>query len=223
MESEIRIRHHVVERHARYALLGDEGTPGEVWFGLHGYGQLAHRFARYLRPLDDGSRLLVAPEGLHRYYLDHEARKVGATWMTSEDRLTDIDDYVAWLDRLYATVLRGGREGVRSVALGFSQGVHTLSRWLAFGEARLDVAIVWGASLPPDLELEAHAERLARTRWFLVAGDEDPVFPEAAVAATAERLRSAGIPLRTLTYAGGHRLDRDTLQTLSVEIASDVS
>lgn len=233
MRPDIATRHLEIRRHARYAILGSDGEEPEggdpgarrssTWFALHGYGQTAPGFLRYFAALDDGSRLLVAPEGLHRHYVDHEAGKVGASWMTSEDRLTDIADYVAYLDRLHAHVGApgvGGTDGVsdsesRVVALGFSQGVHTLSRWLAFGSARIDVAIFWGSHLPPDLDLGEHADRFRGAGVHLVAGDEDPHFDDEAVSEAEGRLRAAGIPFETHRYGGGHRLDREVLEKLA--------
>jgi len=202
---------------------GNEEDPDEIWLVLHGYGQLAHRFLRYFADLDDGSRLLVAPEGLHRHYLDHAERKVGASWMTSEDRLVDIDDYVGWLDRLHARVTGAelGSRGVTVVALGFSQGVHTLSRWLAFGRAGMDHVVLWGAPLPPDLDVGEHLGRLRGPRLTLVAGEEDPHFGPEAVAATGERLAAHGIPFRTIRFAGGHRIDREVLAGIAAGMRPD--
>ncbi len=61
----------VVPRTARYYTLGPtHGFPRELWFVCHGYGQLAERFLRQFAPLDDGTRLIVAPEALSRFYLD---------------------------------------------------------------------------------------------------------------------------------------------------------
>lgn len=233
MRPDIATRHLEIRRHARYAVLGPDGEEAQgaepdartssTWFALHGYGQTAPGFLRYFAALDDGSRLLVAPEGLHRHYVDHDAGKVGASWMTSEDRLTDIADYVAYLDRLHARVGAadvGGADGAsdsefRVVALGFSQGVHTLSRWLAFGAARIDAAVFWGSHLPPDLDLGEHADRFRGTGVHLVAGDEDPHFDEEAVSQAEGRLRAAGIPFETHRYGGGHRLDREVLEKLA--------
>ncbi|HKK27853.1 MAG TPA: hypothetical protein VKB18_07205 [Gemmatimonadota bacterium] len=231
------IRHLSVPRQLRYAVRGVEDDPEETWFLLHGYGQLAPRFLRYFGDLDDGSRLLVAPEGLHRHYLDRGERKVGASWMTSEDRLTDIQDYIEWLERLHdrvvgrveeagapvedagAPVEAGGGPveggGPPVVTLGFSQGVHTLFRWLAFGRARIDTAVLWGSHLPPDLDPEEHADALRRARILLVAGDRDPHFGPDAVARAEERLDEAGIPFRTLGFEGGHRIDRDVLARIA--------
>jgi predicted esterase len=230
---DIATRHLEIRRHARYAVLGPGGEgaeggepdvrPSSTWFALHGYGQTAPGFLRYFTSLDDGSRLLVAPEGLHRHYVDHEAGTVGASWMTSEDRLTDIADYVAYLDRLHGHLGAagvGGADGASDpesvvVALGFSQGVHTLGRWLAFGSARIDVAVFWGSHLPPDLDLEEHADRYRDARVHLVAGEEDPHFDDEAVSEAEGRLRAAGIPFETHRFGGGHRLDREVLEELA--------
>ena len=70
-----------VARTARYFTLGERsGAAAEVWFACHGYGQLAGRFLEKLRALDDGTRYLVAPEGLSRFYLSESSteRRVGA-------------------------------------------------------------------------------------------------------------------------------------------------
>ena len=211
-------RHITIERRVRYAVLEPRARPvTEIWFALHGYNQLAHRFLRYFQPIHTGGRCVVAAEGLHRQYIDHESRRVGASWMTSEDRLTDIEDYVRYLDRLHAHVLAEAptSAAVRIVALGFSQGVHTLCRWLAFGRARIDRAVLWGSTMPPDLDLAAHADALSAADLHLVFGDRDEYFNPQSIAAHEKRLREAGISFTAHTYPGGHRLDADVLRRLA--------
>lgn len=137
--------------------------------------------------------------------------------MTSEDRLTDIADYVGYLDALYSHVLDEvdpSRE-LRVFALGFSQGVHTLCRWLSHGDARVDRAVLWGATVPPDLDLGAHGGALGRSDLQLVVGDEDEHFGPTAVQAHEDRLRSAAVRFRSWTFEGGHRLDAETLRGLA--------
>src|SRR4029077_7364472 len=112
------------QRSARYYTLGPAGAAArEGWFVCHGYAQLAGRFLEKLRVLDDGHRHLVAPEGLSRFYLSQSPaeRRVGACWMTREDRLAEIDDYVHYLDAVYAAVFaRVDRAAVTVHALGYS-------------------------------------------------------------------------------------------------------
>jgi predicted esterase len=211
-----------VTRSARYFTLG--GSPhgvADVWFVCHGYAQLAGRFVQHFEPLAEASRLVVAPEGLSRFYLDDTAvpaaeRKVGATWMTREDRLSEIDDYVRYLDALRAVVLRQlGRTAVHVTALGFSQGAATVSRWAARGATGVDRLILWGGELPPDLDLTAAAERFRRLRLLLVVGRDDAYITPKIVAREEERLRSHGIPYEVRWFEGGHEIDGEVLKQVA--------
>jgi len=200
-----------VSRSARYFTLGRPDR--EVWFVLHGYGQLAARFLRHFGPLDDGTRLIVAPEALSRFYLSEAPaeRRVGASWMTKEDRLAEIDDYVRYLDAIYKDVLRSvDRAKIHVTALGFSQGATTACRWTTVGASRLDRLIVWGGEVPSDVDLPRAA------RLILVHGSGDALFTPKVVAATEVRLREHGIPYDLVSFDGGHEIDAVVLKNLAL-------
>jgi predicted esterase len=217
--------HIPVTRSARYCTLGEVGPAmREVWFVCHGYGQLAGRFLGHFSELDDGTRHIVAPEALSRFYLGDttgphgpEAR-VGATWMTREDRLREIDDYVGYLDAVYARTLAGGDRGrVRVTVLGFSQGTATVSRWLTRGSATADRLILWGGFLPGDMDVGVYAHRLRTLELTVVLGRHDEFVRPEAVAAARELLERHAIPYQLVTFDGGHRLDAAVLRALAVE------
>ena len=216
--------HHIgVTRSARYFTLGDSSRGvGEVWFVCHGYGQLAARFLEKLRVLDDGRRYLVAPEGLSRFYLTESPteRRVGASWMTREDRLIEIDDYVSYLDAVCADVFTSlDRARVTVHALGYSQGASTVSRWAALGKAKIDRVTLWGGEFPPDLDLtvDAVVGRLRAARMTLVYGRSDEFITPKVVSGIAERLRKHGIPWEEIPFDGGHELNETVLRTLGGE------
>lgn len=216
-----------VSRMARYFTLGG-GEPREVWFACHGYGQLASRFLEKLRVLDDGHRLLVAPEGLSRFYLSESPaeRRVGASWMTREDRLAEIEDYVQYLDAVYADIF-GLLDRARVIvhALGFSQGASTVSRWAAMGKARLDRLVLWGGELPPDLDLARGpaGARLRAARLTLVYGRSDEFVTAKVVQTIAARLRRHGIPYNEIPFDGGHEVNEAVLRDLASTSRSDIS
>src|SRR5438876_1607028 len=214
--------HHIgVTRSARYFTLGDSSRGvGEVWFVCHGYGQLAARFLEKLRVLDDGRRYLVAPEGLSRFYLSESPteRRVGATWMTREDRLAEIDDYVAYLDAVSADVFTSlDRVRVTVHALGYSQGASTVSRWAALGKAKIDRLTLWDGEFPPDLDLtvDAVVGRLRAARMTLVYGRSDEYITPKIVETTTTRLRQHGISFNEIAFDGGHELNEGVLRSLS--------
>ena len=228
-------RHIRVNRTARYYTLGTDGPHlGEVWLVCHGYRQLARRFLPRFDGLDDGTRLIVAPEALSRFYLhdrmtgDRKEVPVGATWMTREHRESEIADYVAYLDAVLheatgsPVVQSGGDLGVASVGatsaesgveiapltvLGFSQGSHTVCRWVAAGDTAVERIILWGAYLPDDFDLDRGPERLASAELILVRGLADQFISDEAQAAQEKKLDELGIPFETITHAGGHEID----------------
>ncbi len=217
----IRERHLAVGRTARWYVDGAlEGAVRDVWIACHGYGQLAAEFLADLAPLRAPGRVIVAPEALSRFYFEGGFHgpdsKVGATWMTREDRLAEIEDYVAYLDALHGEVFaRLDRSTVRLTVLGFSQGTATVSRWVAHGKVRPDRLVLWGGLLPPDLDPDTARAALARTEVVLVAGRRDKFVDEEKLSAQVAALEQLGLSPRVVRYPGGHRLKAEALADLA--------
>jgi predicted esterase len=212
--------HHLtVPRTARYYTLGGQvKIPSEIWMICHGYGQLAGRFLARLDALDDGRRLVVAPEGLSRFYVPSDGDpddKVGASWMTREDRLSEIEDYVRYLDAVFETACRPvDRAGAKLTVFGFSQGTATAGRWAMRGKPMVDRLVLWAGLLPPDVEPAAQRRRLNALDLVFVLGDGDEFTSGAALAEQRAALDRAGVRYRVLSFAGGHHIDPATLQQL---------
>lgn len=199
-----RVRHIEIARSARYLLAGGEGPVLEIWVVLHGYSMLASEMLRWFAPAATPARLLVVPEALNRYYTNHKTRKVGATWMTSEDREAEIRDYVRYLDAVLATVRDATGGSPRVEIHGFSQGATTAARWVGLGEARPARLVLWGGGLPHDMDLAAAATRLNAADLTLVIGDRDQYVDEARIDDESARMHGAGIRFTLRRFRGGH-------------------
>jgi predicted esterase len=209
--------HHItVSRTARYMTMG---TPGghirQVWFLCHGYGQLAESFLGYCRTLTHETRYLVAPEALSRFYPKGASGGVGASWMTREDRASEISDYVAYLDAVYDDIFKAIPRGqVTAHVLGFSQGVATACRWIAHGRSNLDHLVMWSERLPPEFATPESVEWLRDLRLSVVNGSQDEYLSQAAMDEHAARLESLGLFFEDIRFDGGHRIDKETLRGL---------
>lgn len=212
----MRAHHLPVTRTARFFTLGPaDDPPRECWIAFHGYGFLAERFARGFKPIDDGARLIVVPEGLSRFYVRGTAGKIGASWMTSEDREAEIRDQVAYLDALVGHL---GLAASATHLLGFSQGAATACRWVALGKVVPTRLVVWGGSIPPDLDWDRDGERFRHLEEVvLVTGTRDRYTPPGLLDRHAALLEAHGVSHRTIVFQGGHRLDTGTLRALATD------
>lgn len=214
--------HHLrVSRTARYYTLGGGGVLQQVWVVCHGFGQLAADFIGPFAAIASSSRLIVAPEALNRYYIDTRPvvhgpeSRVGATWMTREDREHEIDDYVAYLEALTAHLIAPLHVPAPPVvlALGFSQGAATVARWAARAARPLHHVILWSAGLPHDLPLARDTFQGARVTF--VHGTRDESIREGARDQLRERVAAAGLAAGFLEFPGGHHLHTASLVRLA--------
>ncbi len=195
----------IVPRSARAFTLGGEAA-AEAWVVLHGYGQLAASFLRRFEGIARPERLVVAPEGLSRFYRDGGAGKVGAAWMTREDREAEIRDYLGYLEQVRAALI----PPVPITVLGFSQGVATAARWAGHTVPSPRRLVCWGGLLPEDLP----APRLAAIRVTFVVGSRDEWAPLGRVEAQADGLRADGATVDVIPFDGGHEISAEVLAAL---------
>ena len=210
---DIEVKNIPVKKTARYFLLGKPGRHiRQVWFVCHGYGHLAGDFLKNFNALNDGYHLVVAPEGLHRFYLYGASGRVGASWMTKEDRLNDINDYIDYLDNLYAEILKQlDAQAVKINALGFSQGTATVCRWVLQGRSRVHRLILWGGEFPPDTDWNIHGQRLEQLDIRLVCGQADPIVKMGLLQQQMELLKKNRVDFQLQTFNGHHEIDEATL------------
>ncbi|WP_201981706.1 alpha/beta hydrolase [Hymenobacter rubidus] len=211
--------HHLtVSRTARYQQLGDlSAATKRVWFVCHGYGQLAAYFIWHFAFLHaaDPATVIVAPEGLSRFYLSGNDGRVGASWMTRDDRLHEIADHVNFLNQLAEKVLNECLPEVQVTVLGFSQGTATVSRWLAQAWFRPAQLILWAGSFPEDIEPMAAQQLVQGLNLALVVGSRDEYITAEKAAQQQALLHQFGGSPVLISFAGGHELNREVLARLA--------
>ena len=205
--------HHIeISKTARYFSIGNQKDPENIWFVFHGYGQLASEFIEKFHLADQNKNLIIAPEGLHRYYRKGVLGSVGASWMTKEDRLNDIKDYVNFLNQLSSKVL-GQLEATpkKMNVLGFSQGAATACRWitdckpcLPAGKVEIENLILWAGIFPPDLNMEQCVSLLNNITIQLVIGDQDEYIDEQKLKEQESFLKKFNLDYELKRYKGNH-------------------
>lgn len=206
---------------ARYFKLGEISLQTKaVWFVLHGYGHLAKYFLKKFEPMKNHGVCVIAPEGLSRFYLeDVNTRnqtgnnRVGATWMTRENRLMDIENYISYLNTVYKTEL-DSHPNISVTILGFSQGAATASRWAVQGSNRYDSLILWSGIFPNDMDFEKSKEILKTKKVVQVYGSKDPFLTDARIGEMNGLAEKLGITTAPIVFEGGHEIHEGTLLQL---------
>lgn len=206
--------HFNIGKQARITSLGDDNHDVQrIWIVLHGYGQLATYFIKKFEPINDGQTLVVAPEGLHRFYLKGFYGRVGASWMTKEDRLSDIADNHGYLDQVfehYRQIHPNARIGI----LGFSQGAATAVRWFCQAHDLPDRLVIWSGAFPEDLNWFEDIPVLNQRPVTFVLGDNDEFYDEKRIAEQSAWLNSKNLKFNTIRFKGGHDIDSETLLSI---------
>jgi predicted esterase len=130
--------------------------------------------------------------------------------MTREDRLHEIEDYLGYLELLHDEVQKTLPRPVPVTALGFSQGVATATRWAARTHAPVRRLVVWGGTVPPEVDLSV----FAKVRVTVVCGDQDEFITAKVRAAEAGLWRTVGIDPEVKMFAGHHEVRPDVLAEL---------
>ena len=205
---------------ARYYKLGNiSANTKAIWFVLHGYGHLAQYFLKKFNSLVDHNICVIAPEGLSRFYLEQleeggrKNNRVGATWMTRENREMDIENYLTFLNEVYKAEA-GSSNNIPVTVLGFSQGSATATRWVLDGKIHFNRLILWSGIFPPDMNFESGSKILKEKETLLVYGTKDPFLNDSRFAEMKMLTDKLNVNVKELTFDGGHDVDVATLARL---------
>lgn len=205
--------HIIIDKTARYYTLGELNAHTEqVWFVLHGHGQLAGNFIKKFEPLLTDKIFFIAPEALNHFYIKRGSMDVGATWMTKEDRLNEIKDYVNYLSDLYDHFDLNQYPKIKITALGFSQGASTVTRWVNAYNQRIDRMIVYAGEVGPELVPPLETSGLNKSENHFIYGTQDEFFKPEIFMEMRETYGS--LNLNFIEFEGTHEIYTEVLKPL---------
>ncbi|MEZ5009818.1 MAG: hypothetical protein R2753_16840 [Chitinophagales bacterium] len=202
-----------VERTARVWTHGElTDATKRIWLVTHGYGQLAEYFIKNFEHLDPKTNFVIAPEALSKAYINGMSGRVGASWMTKEMRLAEIEDYTTYLNTVFQKLTEGFKlSKFNIIALGFSQGAATISRWTRLNEEIVEAMILWGGQ--PGIELFVK-ENFKKLPIIFVIGDKDPYISRELKQQLKDQSNKCNWSFKVLEYEGEHNLDKNLLSIL---------
>ena len=205
-----------IEKKARYFLLGNPGNNTSiVWVVLHGYGMLSEFFIQKFKKLENKNTLILAPEALNRFYIDTNYGRVGASWMTKDERQDDIKENIKYLNSLMDQIIKEiGHNRFKINVLGFSQGGATACRWLFKSGLKFENLIMWAGDIPKDTLTEENRLKWNDMNTHLVMGKKDELINEEMKAKFLKLVTDYKLDYKLTLYDGDHRIYPDVLMEL---------
>lgn len=200
------MQHHLaINIKASYYTLNELTDKTEcVWVVFHGYGQLAEHFIKKFNGLAPEQNFIIAPQGLSKYYIEGVNGRVGASWMTKEDRLTEIDNQYSYID---AVLRQFDFESKRLIYFGFSQGTATMGRYAAHAKIPFHKMIIWAGTFPPDTKPEDWNFLTGKEEILYYTSKGDPYFKDEMIDHQNQVVNKAlGVDPQLHWYDGGHRV-----------------
>jgi predicted esterase len=165
---------------------------------------------------------VIAPEGLSRFYVNGLTGRVGASWMTKEDREDEIKDQCEYLNAVAMDAgidLQNPKQKI--VLLGFSQGTATTVRWLLNSGFKANALVLWAGSFPNDVNPAKVLNHVAEDGFHYVYGTKDEYLKDLDMNEKLAPLAEQGLKRHIWTFDGPHTMDKDMLKKISEVINKD--
>ena len=211
----IREKHIAVSKQARIMEYGNLSTETEyLWIACHGYGQMVERFATKFSILDPQKHFVLCPEGLSRFYTKGFSGDIGASWMTRQDRLLEIEDYCNYLDTILEEYSAKAPKA-KLMLFGFSQGCATVCRWLYNRKHDYQKMILWAGLVPEDLDWKRDNNGLKKDSILFVYGDQDQFIKEDQLEQYRKYLNDQSLEhISFRSFEGIHRVDKEVFRSI---------
>jgi predicted esterase len=200
----------------RYYFLGNLNNQiGKIWFVFHGYGQLAKEFIKDFEIIANNQTLIIAPEAMNKFYTQGFTGKIGATWMTKEDRENEIEDYVNMIDQVYKQISdKIDLTQIQINVLGFSQGGHTAVRWLNKKNIHIKNLCLWGSGFPRDIDYQGNLNYWNKVKVKLIIGESDRFITKEKLNEEVSFLQSQNVNYDLIAYEGDHLINEYILSKI---------
>ena len=200
---------------APYIKIGSAATSTKnIWMVFHGYGQLAEEFARSFSGLFTDLNSVIFPQALSKFYLKGVGQNIGASWMTAHDRDLDVHNYLNYLDSIFSKEVDPYLKHAKLNLLGFSQGGHTVSRWINHSKIKYNKLILWGTSLAHEIERQSVSDSFSKGENLVVIGDSDRFITKEQLLKVKKRYSKIRFNYKLITFRGGHEINSEVLDQI---------
>jgi predicted esterase len=182
-----------------------------VWFVCHGMGYLSRYFIQYFKGLPAEENYIIAPQAQSKYYQTSKFKHVGASWLTKENTLMEIENVMRYFDAVFEN--EDLPKDKNLIVFGYSQGVSVAMRYIAKRSLQCSQLIVHSGGIPK--ELQPNDFKFLNAKVTLIYGTQDEFLDEKRIALEREKAEALfGNRLNILPFDGKHAVNVELIKTL---------
>ena len=182
-----------------------------VIFACHGMGYLSRYFLKYFKGLNSDDNYIIIPQAQSKYYIAPKMKHVGASWLTKENTLKEMENIISYFD----SVLSNEKiENLNFIFLGYSQGVSVAMRYLAKRKNIVSKLILMSGGIPKELTPKDFKYLKNKAAIYYVYGDKDEYITEGFLNSEKKRLENLFSNINYIEFDGNHEIKTEIIESI---------
>lgn len=182
-----------------------------VIFACHGMGYLSRYFLKYFKGLNSDDNYIIIPQAQSKYYIAPKMKHVGASWLTKENTLKEMENIKSYFD----SVLSNEKiENLNFIFLGYSQGVSVAMRYLAKRKIIVSKLILMSGGIPKELTPKDFKYLKNKAVIYYVYGDKDEYITEGFLNSEKKRLENLFSNINYIEFDGNHEIKTEIIESI---------
>ena len=182
-----------------------------IIFACHGMGYLSRYFLKYFKGLNSDDNYIIIPQAQSKYYIAPKMKHVGASWLTKENTLKEMENIKSYFD----SVLSNEKiENLNFIFLGYSQGVSVAMRYLAKRKIIVSKLILMSGGIPKELTPKDFKYLKNKAAIYYVYGDKDEYITEGFLNSEKKRLENLFSNINYIEFDGSHEIKTEIIESI---------
>jgi len=182
-----------------------------VIFACHGMGYLSRYFLKYFKGLNSDDNYIIIPQAQSKYYIAPKMKHVGASWLTKENTLKEMENIISYFDNVLSNEKI---ENLNFIFLGYSQGVSVAMRYLAKRKIIVSKLILMSGGIPKELTPKDFKYLKNKAVIYYVYGDKDEYITEDFLNFEKKRLENLFSNIKYIEFDGNHEIKTEIIESI---------
>ena len=186
-----------------------------VWLVFHGIGYLSRYFLKYFKDLNPDENYIIAPQAPSKYYLNGKYVHVGASWLTKENTVQEIQNINEYIDAVLEAEAISKNQNL--IVFGFSQGVSIALRYTAINKLKCKLLVLYAGGIPNEFKADdfTFIEK-QNTKVKIIIGNQDAYLNEERMQTETKKISKLfNNKAELLIFEGGHEVKKEIINTLA--------